>query len=58
MKYVVTVEGAFETELEVDAESCNKAKILAAERYLSDFPAPSSFRIEMVSVPTEKKEKC
>lgn len=58
MKYVVTVEGSFETELEIDAESCSKAKIIAAERFLSDFPEPSSFKIEMVSVPVKKKEKC
>ena len=44
MKYVVTVEGSFETEIEVDAE-----------KILYKFPKPSSFRIETVSVPVKKK---
>lgn len=55
MKHVVTVEGSFETEIEVDAENCKKAKIVAAEKFLYKFPKPSSFRIETVSVPVKKK---
>lgn len=46
---------SFETEIEVDAENCKKAKIVAAEKFLYKFPKPSSFRIETVSVPVKKK---
>lgn len=58
MKYKVIVEGSFETEIEVEAENYSKAKILAAENFLTDFPKPTSFRIEMVSTSVGDKKEC
>lgn len=58
MKYKVIVEGSFETELEVSAENYKMAKIIAAEKFLTGFPKPTSFHIEMVSTSTGNEEEC
>ena len=56
VKYAVTVEGTFKTNVIIESENLKKAKIVAAEKFLTAFPAPTSYRIDMVSAFTDRQE--